>query len=787
MNERIRRLRESFVNSQRVVDIERAVIVTRVFKANEEKSPVIKKALAFDAILSEMTIALRDDELIVGNQTPYHRGGPLCPEYAVDWILEQMETFSTRKGDRFAISESQITVLKEVLPYWKGRTLRDKVQGCLPPEVKEMLAFGIFGNENFTMSAPGHMIPDHETVLKKGLIGIRADCEGAVKRLRPDDLDYGPRYNLYTACATVCTALIRFAERYAERARELAQAETDDARRKELLQISENCLRVPAHPAENFWEAMQCIYFIQVGMMIEGNGLAISLGRPDQTLFSYYEKDLARGRLTREDVRELIACFYLKINEIDKLASNEATTFLQGPAHGQTITLSGVTRDGKDATNDLSHLFLEADLDIRLVQPDLAIRVHRTIPQDFLVKACVNVREGLTKPKFFNDEVVIQSLLDLGVPLEEARDWGSLGCSEPVIIGKTNSWGNSGHLNLAKCLELAINNGKCMLTGKQMGPETGNPEQFGGIDAVLGAFEKQVAFFIQYLVIYDNIIDGLHAEIAPVPLYSILTRDCLKEGVEFNRGGARYNFTSPLGVGPVNVGDSLAAMDKLVFEENAVSMGRLLGALKNDFDKNEDLRQMLINRAPKFGNDDDRADQLCNEVLKIFCDTLRTYRNRRNGPFIGGLYYLTANIPFGQRTAATPDGRKSGEPLNDGGISPVHGRDKTGFTAVAKSIGKLDNQRVPHGLVLNQRMHPGLLDGNDMLQTFSQYIRTFMDLGGWHTQFNIIRSDTLRDAQTAPDDYKSLVIRVAGYSAYFTQLTKDVQNDIIERTEHTAS
>ena len=786
MNERIKRLRDRFINSKRVVDIERALIITEIYKAHEEKPQIIKKALALKAILSKMSIVVRDHELIVGNQTKHHRGGPLCPEYAVDWILDQMDTFQTRRGDRFKITEEQKEILNDVLPYWKGRSLRDKIKGCLPPSVKEMLTTGIFTNENFTMSAPGHMIPDHQTVLDKGFNGIKSDCEAAIKKLQPDDLDYAHRFNLYTACSTVCDALIEFADRYAQTAKEIAQQESDEPRRNELLRISENCLRVPAGPARTFWEAVQCLYFIQVGMMIEGNGLAISLGRLDQILYPYYRNDISKGRLTKEEALELIECFYLKINEIDKLASNESTSFLQGPAHGQTVTLGGVTEDGRDATNELSHLFVEADLDIRLVQPDLAIRVHRTTPQDFLVKACVNVREGLTKPKFFNDEVIIQSLLDLEVPLEEARNWGSLGCSEPVIVGKTNSWGNSGHLNLAKCLELALNDGKCLLTQKQMGPETGDPKQFKTIDEVLEAFRKQVEFFINHLVIYDNIIDQMHAEIAPVPLYSILTRDCLKNGMEFNHGGARFNFTSPLGVGPVTTGDSLAAIDKVVFEDRTLSMEQLIEALKEDFEGKEDLRQMLINRAPKFGNDNDRVDGLCNEVLKIFCDTLRKYKNMRNGPFIGGLYYLTANIPFGKRTAATPDGRKSGEPLNDGGISPVHGRDKAGFTAVAKSIGKLDNQRVPHGLILNQRLHPTLLEGEEKLRTFSHYITTFMDLGGWHTQFNIITSDKLREAQTEPENYRDLVIRVAGYSAYFTQLEKEVQNDIIERTEHTA-
>jgi formate C-acetyltransferase len=543
---------------------------------------------------------------------------------------------------------------------------------------------------------------------------------------------------------------------------------------------------VPAEPACDFWEALQCVYFLQVAIQIEGNGLAIALGRPDQMLYPYYGSGIAKGSLTRESALELIECFYLKLSEIDKIYSNQATRFLQGPAHGQTITLGGVTGDGRDATNELSHLFVEADLDIRLVQPDLAIRVHRTTPEDFLRKVCINIREGLTKPKLFNDEVVIQSLLDLEVPIEDARDWGALGCSEPVILGKTNSWGNSGHLNLAKCLELALNDGKCVLTQKQMGLRTGDPVRFQSFEDVLEAFRAQVRYFIQYLVLYDNIIDKLHAEVAPLPLYSILIGECLEKGAEFNSGGARYNFTSPLGVGPITTGDSLAAIKTLVYQEGALSMEQLLEALHGNFEGQEDIHQLLINRAPKFGNDDDLVDGLCNEVLRVYCDELRKYRNMRDGPFIGALYYLTANIPFGKRTAATPDGRKSGEPLNDGGISPVHGRDRKGPTAVARSVGKLDNQRVPHGSILNQRFHPSLLDGDEKLKLFQHYIRTFMDLGGWHTQFNVITSDILREAQKEPEKYRHLVIRVAGYSAYFTQLEKELQNDIIERTEHRA-
>ena len=786
MNERIRTLRQRFVESPRKVNIERALIITEVYRNNEEKPQIIKRAMALDAVLSRMSIEVREGELIVGNQTKDRRGVPLFPENAVNWILDQMDDFTTRQGDRFHITEEQKRKLRGVLPYWRGKTLRDKIRGTLPPDLTEILGHGLFANENFTMSGPGHVVPDHEMWLRRGLLSIREECQERMKALEPWDVDYPEKHNLYEACSITCGAVIKFAERYAEEALRMVRGEKEERRREELLRIAENCRRVPAKPARDFWEALQSIYYIQLTMQLETNGLAIALGRSDQILYPYYSQDTNKGSLTREEAMELIECFFLKLSEIDKIYSNEATRYLQGPAHGQTVTLGGVTREGRDATNELSYLILEADRDLHLVQPEMGVRIHPKTPQDFLKEACINVRERVTKPKFFNDEVIVRSLLGTGISLEDARDWGALGCSEPVVPGKMDSWGNSGHLNLAKCLELALNDGRCMMTQKQMGPQTGAPDRFKTMEEVLGAFREQVAYFVKYLVLYDNIIDRAHAEYAPLTSYSILTRDCLEKGKEFNHGGARYNTSSPLGVGPITTGDSLAAIKTLVYEEKALTMEELVEVLRRNFEGQEEIRQMLINRAPKFGNDDDRADDLCNEVLKIYCQELAKYKNCRNGAYVGALYYLTANIPFGMRTAATADGRRRGEPLNDGGISPVHGRDRKGITAVAKSVGKLDMERAPHGSILNQRIHASLLNGEDKLDVFTHYIRTFMNLGGWHTQFNVISSDILRHAQREPEKYRDLVIRVAGYSAYFTQLEAELQNDIIDRTEQTA-
>lgn len=784
--ERVIRLRQSFLNSVRMIDVERAVIVTEAYQKHEADPQVVKRAFALDEILQRMSIEIRDNELIVGNQSKNRRGVPLFPEYAIDWIKKDMDTFSTRKGDQFKITEEQKETLRKVFSYWEGRTLRAKIKAALPNDLSEILEYGVFTNENYSMSGPGHMIPNYEFVIQNGLINIKKECENYIEELELDDEDYENKYHLYEACFIVCDALINWAKRYAQEAEKMAEEEDNEGRKKELLRISKICSNVPIKPARNFWEALQCIYFLQVAIQIEANGLAIALGRLDQILFPYYKKDIEERRMTKEDTLELIQCFFLKISEIDKVYSNAATRFLQGPAQGQTITLGGYAPEDRDSINELSYLFVEADRGIRLIQPDLAVRVTRATPDDFLREVCINIREGLTKPKVFNDELIIQSNLNLGMSLKDARDWGSLGCSESVVCGNQNSWGNSGLICLSKCLELALNDGKCMLTGKQMGPHTGKPNEFKTFKEILTAFKIQVEHFAKYLALYDNIIDNIHMQVAPLPLHSILTRDCLRTGIEFNRGGAKYNTTSPLGVGPITTGDSLAAIKKLVFKEKLITMKELNEVLINNFEGKENIRQMLLNRAPKFGNDEDIADDLCNEVLNIYCDELAKYKNARSGPFIAGLYYLSANIPFGLHTAATPDGRKAREALNDGGISPSQGRDKKSITAVAKSVGKLDVVRVHHGAILNQRFHPSLLEREDKLKLFIQYIRTFMDLGGWHVQFNVLTTDILRDAQNNPENYRDLVIRVAGYSAFFTDLESELQEDIIKRTEKVA-
>lgn len=782
MNERTTALKNAFLCATRMADTERAVLVTKSYQANEAQSEPMKRALALRHIMENMTIKIHDHELIVGCHTQNVRGTPLFPDYAAGWISAQMDDFATRPGDRFAISEEQKATLRECLGYWKGRALDERITALIPENLKRTVDSNVIYNASYASKSPGHLVPNYEYLLQTGFDKIIARCEEKLRALNMDDDDYVDKREFYLSCIESMKAVIAFAERFCSLARSMADEETCSVRKEELLQIAANCANIPARPASSYWEALQFVYLTQVAIQLEGNGLAISLGRIDKYLYPYYKADLDAGRITRDDALELMECFYLKLSQIDKISSNESTLVNTGPAHGQTITIGGTLKDGSDITNDVSILVLEADRGIGLAQPDIAVRIHFAT-SDLLINAVTeNVKSGLNKVKIYNDELIERAVRDIGVDDEDAYNFSFLGCSEPVIDGKTNSWGNCGHINLAKCLELALNGGKCMLSGQAIGPDTGDASAFVSIEAVKDAYRRQVEYFTDVLVRYDRIIDMAHKKYLSLPFCSVVVDDCVERGVDFECGGAKYNYTSPLGVGPITVGDSLLAIQKFVFDEKKLKMPELLDAIRNDFAANEPLRLMLKNKAPKYGNDIDEADAMSDFAMAVLCDALENRRNARDGIFTAGIYYLTANVPNGKRTAATPNGRHAGEPLNDGGVSPTHGDDRCGATAILKSAGKLCNVRAGHGSVLNQLLHPSIFKGAESEMIFGEYMRSIVDCGVWETQFNVLTREDLLRAQAHPDEYRSLVVRVAGYSAFFTVLSKDVQDDIIGRT-----
>lgn len=782
MTDRIQALRNAFLQATRAVDTERAVLVTESYHAHEDQSEAMKRALSMQHLYEKMTIEIRPNELIVGCYAPKLRGTPMFPDYGTGWILAQMDDLPTRGNDQFAITEEQKQVLRECCEYWKGFSLDCRVRAAVPPELQQILDHNVAYNTIFHCQSPGHFVAGFGYLLQTGFSAMIQTCREKLAALSIDSDDYLDQRDLYASCIITMEAVIAYAERFAALAKEMAAAEPNAARREELLRIASNCARVPAEPARDYWEALQFIYFIQMTIRLEGNALGVSLGRMDKYLYPYYQQDLAAGRLDAATALELMECFYLKLNEIDKVASNESAAALAGPAHGQTITIGGTLADGSDITNDITLMVLQADREVALVQPDIAVRIHQGTSQRLIDEVTRNVKIGLNKVKVCNDDIVREALRRCGVDEAECYDFSFLGCSEPVIEGHTNSWGNCGHVNLAKCLELALNDGKCMLSGVQMGPHTGDASTFSSIEQVMEAYRTQVNYFTDAIVKYDRIIDLCHQRYLPLPFCSVAVQDCIERGIGFENGGAKYNFISPLAVAPITVGDSLMAIKKLVFEDHKLSMGQLLEALRQDFAGAEDLRLMLRNRAPKYGNDLDEADAMSNFAVSVFCDALEGRKNARGGIFTAGIYYLTANVPNGERTAATANGRHAHEPLNDGGISATHGDDRNGATALLRSAGKLCNVRAGHGSVLNQLLHPSIFSGENSDELFGEYIRSIVDCGIWEVQFNVITREDLIQAQQRPEDYRALVVRVAGYSAFFTGLSKATQDDIITRT-----
>ena len=559
-------LKDHFFSAVRSADTERAVLVTQSYQKNENRSEPMKRALALRRIMEGVTIAIHDGELIVGCHTQKVRATPLFPDYAAGWIGAQMDDFATRPGDQFAITDEQKRTVRDCLKYWSGRALDERVNACIPSELVRVIDHKVIYNASYASKSPGHLVPDYETLLDSGFDALIVRCQEKLDALDAYSDDYVEKREFYLASIEALRASILYMQRFSALARQIAEAETDTVRKAELLQIAENCERVPAKRPETFWQALQFVYLVQLTIQLEGNGLAISIGRMDKFLYPFYRADVDAGRLTYEAALELMECLYLKLSEIDKISSNESTAVNTGPAHGQTITIGGTLADGSDITNDVSILVLEADRAVSLAQPDIAVRIHEHSSQRFIDAVTENVKSGLNKVKIYNDPLVTEALRRIGVAEEDLYDFGFLGCSEPVICGKTNSWGNCGHLNLAKCLELALNDGKCMLTGEQLGPHTGSADSLTSFAQVQDAYRQQVEYFTDVMVRYDRIIDMCHKQYLSLPFCSMTIRGCMERGVDFERGGAIYNYISPLCIGPITTGDSLMAIKKFVFD-----------------------------------------------------------------------------------------------------------------------------------------------------------------------------------------------------------------------------
>ena len=786
---RIQRFRQELLDIVPTVCTERALLTTRAYKAHEMDQVVLKRAYMLKEVLENMSIYIEPETLIVGNQAEANRSAPIFPEYAMDWVIRELDDFEKRKGERFTISEKSKQILRDIYPYWKGRTLQDKGYAAYPDNAREIYDLGIIRNEGNITSGDAHLAVDYNNLLKKGLKDYRRRASERLENLNTADPEDMKSFYFLRAVLIVIDAVECYAKRYADLAQ--AQAMTaEPARAAELNEIARICRKVPMEPADSFHEALQSVWFIQVILQIESNGHSLSFGRFDQFCYPSYMQSLKQGA-DPAFLDELLENLWLKSLTVSKIRSAGHSRFQAGNPMYQNVTIGGQKTDGSDAVNELSYAVLRTVARVRMPQPNLTVRYHSGISQEFMAQCIECIRLGFGMPAFNNDEIIVKSLTDRGVTLEDARNYSAIGCVEVGVPGK---WGyrctGMSYLNFPKTLMTALNNGVDVNTGKQICKGYGHFRDMETFEDVMKAWDGTARQLIRIGVTLDNCADMVVEQEVPDILCSALVDDCIDRGRHLKEGGAHYDIISQLQVGVANLGDSLAVLKKLVYEEKKLTRDQLWDALMNDYagEDGERIRRMLL-EVPKFGNDDDYVDELVVRGYDTYLDEIKNYRNTRfgRGP-IGGGYFagtssVAANVPQGAGTCATPDGRKWGEPLAEG-CSPTHARDVNGPTSVFKSISKLKTDQIFGGVLLNQKVNPSLLEKQEDKLKLEMLIRTFFDvLHGWHVQYNVVSRETLLDAQKHPENYKDLIVRVAGYSAFFNILSPQTQDDIIARTE----
>jgi formate C-acetyltransferase len=779
--ERVEKIKARFLATTPEICAERARLITESYRETEDQPMSLRRAKALEKILLGMSIFIEDDELIVGNQCSKPRSAPVFPEFSCQWLEAELDRLAQRKADVFLIGEDVKKTLREdVFPYWEGKTNNEYATALMKPEAFEAHNATVYTVGNYFYNGVGHISANYGKVMREGLNSLIAEAEAAKEKF--DFADANQMKSLHFLESTIIAnrAVIAFANRFADEADRLAAAEKDAARKAELVEIARICRKVPAQPAETFREAVQAFWFIHLIIQIESNGHSISPMRFDQYCYPFYEA--SKETMPAEKAQELLDLLWLKFNGLNKVRDELSTSVFAGYPMFMNIIVGGQNREGEDATNELSLMLLQAAANTKLYAPSLSIRIHEGTPDVLYLKAAEVARMGLGVPAFFNDRCIIPALLARGLSLEDARDYGIIGCVEPQVGGKTEGWHDAAFFNMAKVVELTLNNGYDWNTGKQLGPQTGTVEEMKTFDDVMAAYARQMEYFVGLMCHADNMVDLAHAERVPLPFLSSMVEDCIGRGKSLQEGGAIYNFTGPQGVGVANAGDALTAIKKLVFDDKAISLPDLKDILDKDFEGSENIRQMLINRAPKYGNDDDFADDIAVESANIYCREVNKYRNPRGGQFQPGLYPASANVPLGWVVSATPDGRKKGSPLADG-VSPIGGFDVSGPTATVNSVSKLDHEVASNGTLLNQKFHPNAVKGEEGLRNLVSVTETYFKNGGFHVQYNVIDRNTLLEAQKCPESFKGLVVRVAGYSAFFTALDKTLQDDIIARTE----
>jgi pyruvate formate-lyase/glycerol dehydratase family glycyl radical enzyme len=793
ITERTAHLREKVMGSRPTVCTERARFYTEVYRENEEQPVIVRRALALKKTLEKMTIFIDEGELIVGNHSSRHRAAPIFPEYAVDWLPEEMDDLDKRPGDAFFITDTHKEELRQIARWWKGKVLWDRGRALMTQELRDLQDSALIKATGNLTSGDAHIAVHFQKILEVGLNGYFREIELHHRMVDCSDREGIRKDKFYTALAIGLESFRTFIRRFRDLAIYMSKESHDTGRVRELQQIAENCDVIAEEPPRNFYQALQLVYFVQLILQIESNGHSVSLGRMDQYLYPFYQNDMEAGVLTRSFASELLENTWIKLLSINKIRPWSHTRFSAGGPLYQNVTIGGQTTDGNDAVNDLSFLILDSVGRMKLTQPNLSVRFHKGISEEFMM-ACIRVIEkGFGMPSFNNDEAVIPELIKLGVEHEDAFNYSAIGCIEIAVPGK---WGyrctGMSFLNLMRVFLATLRNGFDSESGMTFQKGTGSLADFNSYEELFGAWKKQIAYYTRKTVEIDTAVDTALEEHVPDILCSAFVDSCIARGKTIKEGGSKYDFVSGLQVGIANLGNAFAAIKKLVFEEGRIDRQELMDALEQDFEgrEGEKIRQLLLNFAPKYGNDDDEVDLLLKDAYMEFINELENYHTTRfnRGP-IGCRYYagtssISANVPSGAVVPATPDGRKAYTPVAEGS-SPSSGTDLLGPTAVFKSVSKLPTGKIMGGVLLNQKLSPAAIEKEADKHKLISVIRTFFaDLKGWHVQYNIVSRETLLAAKKNPEKYRDLVVRIAGYSAFFTTLSPDTQDDIIARTEH---
>ena len=775
ITDRISSLKKKMLDEPRFLSIEQALLITECYKNNENIPRNLQRAKCLDVALEKIKIKIDPDELIVGNRTAGVRAGVISPEAGISWVDKEIETLPTRPQDKFNVRSEDIdSFRKTILPYWKGKSLEDKVGEMFGEEISKI---GKVAKINQTDHAQGHICPDTQRWLKFGPAGLKKE---ALKKMENSNDKKG----FYEGVIIVLEAAQKFMRKYGKLASQMTTEVQNSGQKDNLNEVSRICYKIADSPPDTFHEAIQSLWFLYVILQMESNASSFSPGRADQYLYPYFKRDCESGNLILSKALEIIEALWLKFNQIVYLRNSNSAKYFAGFPIGFNIACGGQTLDGKDASNELSFLFLKAQEHIRLPQPNLSARLFKKSSNSFVEECSRIIGLGSGMPQIFNDESIIPALENKGISHEDAVNYAIVGCVELTTHGNNLGWSDAAMFNMVKALELTLNNGKCLLTGKEMGLKLGYLTDYKTFNDLEEAYRKQLDHFIDRMIAACEVVDTLHAEILPSPFLSSVIDDCIEKGIDVTEGGAHYNLSGIQAIQVANIADSLAVIKKGIYKDRSITAKELLEAIQTSYEGREDLRKWVINKVPKYGNDIDYVDLLGDKWVNYFAEKLTHYTNARGGIYHMGLYTVSAHMPMGQNVGASADGRKAKDPLADGGMSAMYGRDQNGPTALLKSVSKIKSINGSNGTLLNIKFQPELFRTSKGIKVFSALLRTFVDLHINHVQFNVIRKEDLIAAKNNPEDYKSLIVRVAGYSAYFTELANDLQDEIIARTTH---